>query len=213
MLDNFKLTFWDLGTYLTVGFFSFTLILYYAISAFGFDLMFFLAECKDYSSVIVILLPIVFLFLGMLIEPFANYFSKKLENKCGLFKPKENRNKAELDKLIEINLPNDNIKFVNKYRYCKAIVELKFPSSNHDLFLSRFGFYRSMSFVMAILFIANIIIGEWSFVFLTAEIFIGFLFYIFFKRSQVFRNHMEQAVYYNYLALTLASADKENQVV
>lgn len=46
MLDNFKLTFWDLGTYLTVGFFSFTLILYYAISAFGFDLMFFWLNVK-----------------------------------------------------------------------------------------------------------------------------------------------------------------------
>ncbi|MCG5047143.1 hypothetical protein L2164_00305 [Pectobacterium brasiliense] len=208
MLENGKLTFWDLGTYLTVGFFVTSIFSFYSISIFDMKISDWIAKLKDYSALFVILFPVVFLFSGMCIEPLANWFIKKLEDNICFFNPKESRNKKSLEELIISKLPDVNISSVNKYRYCKAVVELKFRNSNHDVFLARFGFYRSMSFLMAVLFVLNLMLITWSCRMFFINVVIFFMFCQFIKRSQDFKNHMEDAVYYNYLALMNTSDNK-----
>lgn len=206
MLDNGKLTFWDVGTYLTIGLFFTIVSFLYSFFIININFSLWIKELKDFSGLLILLAPILFLFTGMFIEPIANWSAKIIEKKVKWLKPRESRNKVKLEGLVKSLLPNENIEIVNKYRYCKAIVDLKFPNSNHDIFLARFGFYRSLTFLMNSLFVLNVFLVSWSFTMFLVNFFIGFMSYQFLRRSQDFRNHMEDTIYYNYLALSMKTA-------
>lgn len=200
MLEKVNLSLWDVGAYLIIGFFVSIITLTYCFIKNVIDPLVFFAEIRNYSAILVILMPICFLFLGMTIEPFANLAVKKIE-KTSFFKAKESRNKDKLISIIEASLPDPKLKDVNIYKYCKAVLENKSPNSKHEIFLARFGFYRSLSFIFITISAANIIILEIT----VTSILSSFLFIAVahqcLKRAQLFKVHLEESVYYNYIAL------------
>lgn len=209
MFDGGKFTFWDIGNYLIIGFFSSLVIFfYYFILFFDGGLKSF-NYLKDYLSVLVVIMPFLFMFLGMIIEPIANWCIKKIENNIKFLGVKDSRSKSNIKAIIEKNIPSVDLKSINLYRYCKSVVEKDFPGSNHDVFLARFGFYRSMSFLMMVIVFLNLYYFPFSCMNFLCNAFILFLFYQFLRRSQNFKNHMEDVVYYNYLALVIKINSKE----
>ncbi|WP_111977588.1 hypothetical protein [Algibacillus agarilyticus] len=208
MFEKGKLSFWDIGTYLTVGCFVSLAAIFYIFYGLGILFPSWAKDLKDFSGSLVIVVPIVFLLVGMFIEPIANWLAKHIE-KFAWFKPREIRNKEFLVNTIKRHLPDDEINSANLYRYCKAVVELKFQNSNHDIFLARFGFYRSMSVLLALIFIANWFVFKCDAINISINVLIAFSAYQFLKRSQVFKNHMEEAVYYNYLALVVSKDEQQ----
>lgn len=208
MFEKGKLSFWDIGTYLTVGCFASFAAAFYLFYGLSIPFPSWTKNLKDFSGSLVIVVPIVCLLVGMFIEPMANWLVKYIE-KLSWFKPREIRNKESLVNTIKSHLPDNKIDSANLYRYCKAVVELKFPNSNHDIFLARFGFYRSMSVLLALIFIVNWFVFKFGIINISVNAILAFCAYQFLKRSQVFKNHMEEAVYYNYLALVVPKDEQQ----
>lgn len=208
MFEKGKLSFWDIGTYLTVGCFASFATAFYLFYGLSIPFPSWAKNLKDFSGILVIVVPIVFLLVGMFIEPIANWVAKNIE-KLDWFKPREIRNKESLIKTIKSHLPDYEIDSANRYRYCKAVVELKFQNSNHDIFLARFGFYRSMSVLLSLMFIVNWFVFKCEDFNISINFLLAFCAFQFLKRSQVFKNHMEEAVYYNYLALVVSKDEKK----
>lgn len=200
MLEKISFTLWDIGAYLIIGFYSTVVILLYCFAANYLTPETLLEESKNHSSLLIILTPIIFLSIGMMIEPIANWTTKKLE-KITIFKPRGSRKKEKLIALIKIKLDNSEITNIDTYKYCKAVLELNNPNSNHEIFLARFGFYRSLSFIFMILPIIHFFTLSLSIRSLAISVFFAFMFYQCFKRAQIFKVHLEEAVYFNYLAL------------
>lgn len=209
MFEKGKLSFWDIGTYLTVGCFASFAAAFYLFYGLSIPFPSWAKNLKDFSGSLVIVVPIVFLLVGMFIEPIANWVVKYIE-KLAWFEPREIRNKEPLVNTVKSHLPDDEIDSANLYRYCKAVVELKFPNSNHDIFLARFGFYRSMSVLLALIFIVNWFVFKCDAINISVNVLLVFSAYQFLKRSQVFKNHMEEAVYYNYLALMVSKDEQQS---
>uniref|UniRef100_UPI001F34E96A hypothetical protein n=1 Tax=Shewanella algae TaxID=38313 RepID=UPI001F34E96A len=76
MFEKGKLSFWDIGTYLTIGFFASLLFVLYCVHGFELSAPTYISKLKDFSATIAILTPILLLLIGMIIEPFANTFIK-----------------------------------------------------------------------------------------------------------------------------------------
>ena len=208
MFEKGKLSLWDIGTYLTVGCFASFAAIFYIFYGLSIPFPYWAKSLKDFSGSLIIVVPLVFLLTGMLIEPIANWLVKYIE-KCTWFKPKEMRNKESVENIIKSHLPLHDINSVDLYMYCKAIVELKFQNSNHAIFLARFGFYRSMSVLLALLFFINWFVFKNDVINVTANFLLFIFAYLFLKRSQMFKSHMEEAVYYNCLALVVSKEEKE----
>jgi hypothetical protein len=208
MLEKGKLSFWDIGTYLTVGCFASFAAAFYLYYGLSIPFSDWVKHLKDFSGSLVVIAPIVFLLVGMFIEPIANWLVKNVE-KLQWFKPRKIRNKEALVDLVKSHLPRKEIDSANLYRYCKAVVDLKFPGSNHDIFLARFGFYRSMSVLLLLIFIVNFFYFKCDAISIFVNFSLAFLAYQFLRRSQVFKSHMEEAVYYNYLALVVSKDEKQ----
>lgn len=208
MFEKGKLSFWDIGTYLTVGCFASFAAAFYLYYGLSISFPGWVKHLKDFSGSLVIIVPIIFLLVGMFIEPIANWLVKYVE-RLAWFEPREIRNKEALVDLVKSHLPSNEIDSANLYRYCKAVVELKFSGSNHDIFLARFGFYRSMSVLLALIFIVNCFDFKCDAINISVNVLLVLFAYQFLKRSQVFKNHMEEAVYYNYLALVVSKDEKQ----
>ncbi|XQU07839.1 hypothetical protein P4544_14815 [Halomonas sp. LY9] len=92
MLEKMSFTLWDIGAYLIIGFYSTVVVLSYCFSIGYLTPEILLEESKNHSSLLIILTPIIFLSLGMMIEPIANWTTKQLE-KINILKPMESRKK------------------------------------------------------------------------------------------------------------------------
>lgn len=207
MFENGKLSLWDIGTYLTVGCFASFAAAFYLYYGLSIPFTDWVKYLKDFSGSLVIVFPIVFLLVGMFIEPISNWLVKNIE-KIPWFEPRQIRNKEALVGLVKSHLPSNEIDSANLYRYCKAVVELKFSGSNHEIFLARFGFYRSMSVLLVLILMVNLFYFKCDSVNIFVDILLALFAYQFLKRSQIFKNHMEEAVYYNYLALVFSKDDE-----
>tara|TARA_R100000656_G_scaffold58224_1_gene45463 strand:- start:3969 stop:4610 length:642 start_codon:yes stop_codon:yes gene_type:complete len=213
MIEKGKLSFWDVGTYLMIGFLSSVCAVAYLFWGRSFDFSVYIELLKSISGVLIVILPIWFLLLGMFVEPIANIACKWLE-KAPLLKPRKSHHQESVVRLISKLLPDEDIRKDNPYRFCKSVVELKCPNSNHEVFLARFGFYRSLGFIFFLsTFMSFIVLG-----FGCGSTFVAFvcaiLGVVFLKRSQIFLNHMSDAVYFNYAALvygdSVMNRDKDN---
>jgi ABC-type multidrug transport system fused ATPase/permease subunit len=199
MVDKGKLSLWDLWTYLVSGFFSSILVAIYVIYYLQFDLSAALSIIKNISSILLILLPLVFLCIGMLLEPIANIFEKTIK-KLSFF-PRKNNQRLESVKDIIKKLVPDTIDDRMLYRYCKSVVELKSSTSNADLFLARFGLYRNLSFLSFLCIIANLVFFNitWASSLLSVSL-LAFV-VLTMRRATEFLRHMESAIYYHFIAL------------
>ncbi|MCG7531774.1 hypothetical protein MHM98_10510 [Psychrobium sp. MM17-31] len=199
MIDNIKLGFWDVFTYMLIGF---TIFLSALIYAFAFDFLEIKSAIKNIVAlglVGVVFFPLIALLMGMLFEPISNMALKLLERHCKWFKRRKARNLKDLMPLVEKHLP-DNLGDRQKYRFCKATIEKNFINSNISVFLARFGFYRSIGVLVGGLFPAIIFLTDMRLDTGIISVFFLVLGLGFIKRAQTFQGHMEYEVYFHFLA-------------
>ncbi len=200
MIEKGKLSFWDVGTYLMIGFLSTFVFSVSLVWKSGLDWSGWIEVVKSISGLLVVILPIWFLLLGMFVEPVANMVCKWLE-KIPLLEPKKSHHQEYVVGLVSKLLPDEELRTESPYRFCKSVVELKYPNSNHEIFLARFGFYRSLGFVFFVSSSMSFFVLGCGLLSLSVAIICAILGVVFLRRSQVFLSHMSDAVYFNYAAL------------
>lgn len=211
MVESIKFSLWEMFTYFLIGLQALVLALIYVI-VFYQDMKLDVFSNIDtvqnnFATYAMFTLPFVLLLIGMLIEPLANKVAKVMDT-IRYLKPKSRRQTNTLEK--EIRLINSEIPSQLKlFRYCKAVVEQNSLSANLNVFLARFGFYRSTSFLFLVLAIAVMLTAPICSLFQIITI-TSIVFSIFFhKRAQDFLGHMEYEVYFCYLAYKTESKVKE----
>jgi hypothetical protein len=198
LIDKAKLGFWELFTYFLIGL---LITVFFTVYAIQFDYVSWaklVKSTKDSGAAGVVVFPILLLIIGLVFEPFSNY-SLDLIEKVPFLKRRESRGVAALFPTIDAYLPA-SLGEKQRFRYCKAVVEQNFPNSNISVFLARFGFYRSLGILMLLLFsvtlfLINITICSA----LTSSIYLIFSF-IFIKRAQSFKGHMEYEAFFHFIA-------------
>lgn len=195
-MDKVKLSFWELFTYLLIGF-GMILLVVFGISL-ETDIHSLLTKTKDYNTLIVFSIPFISLMLGMMLEPISNKIAKILE-KTFILKPKINRGLKDILPIVNNYLPK-NFPEKSRYRFCKAVVEQHCPSNNISVFLARFGFYRSTSTLSLLLLLYLAIFKDFTCFYISVELTLFVLVIIFLKRAQQFKDHMEYEAYYNFVA-------------
>lgn len=200
MVEKIKIGFWELFTYFSLGFILLMeIIVYQSLLNDDFKAML-LSLLEDNSVVVIGLFPIICFLLGMIFEPFANLFVKKIE-KISFLKPRKSRGILGMNAVLSNYIPS----FIDEkqyFRYCKAMVEQVCPGSNVSTFLSRYGFYRGLSviFLLSIIFLFFI---DVSLCFIIINSFILVVSsYISIRRAQVFLGHMEYEVYFNFIVFS-----------
>ncbi len=156
MLDRIRLTLWDALTFFLTGLLvgaMFTVFWLYEKSP---DLSVILEKPTEVpTSIVLFVVPVLFALIGLLVEPFANYFDRLLFNNAlgrRLFKRDQHGKEEEIliSEIKENYLGNLGGKIQNPFHICKDYVESKSLSPTFEIFLARFGFYRNCSFVAAL---------------------------------------------------------------
>lgn len=198
MIDKAKLGFWELFTYFLIGLLITVFITVYAIQFDYVSWAKLVKSIKGSGAVGIVVFPILLLVLGLIFEPFSNY-SLTLIEKLPFLGRRESRGVAALEPFLTKYISEDLVN-IQRFRYCKAVVEQNFPNSNVSVFLARFGFYRSLGILMLILFpITLAMIDITPCAALISSIYL-LLSLIFIKRAQSFKGHMEYEVFFNFIA-------------
>jgi hypothetical protein len=198
LIDKAKLGFWELFTYFLIGLLISVFVTAYAIKFDYVSWATLVKSIKGSGAVGIVVFPILLLVLGLIFEPFSNY-SLTLIEKLPFLGRRESRGVAALEPFLTKYISEDLVN-IQRFRYCKAVVEQNFPNSNVSVFLARFGFYRSLGILMLVLFpitLAMIDITPCSA--LISSIYL-LLSLIFIKRAQSFKGHMEYEVFFNFIA-------------
>ncbi len=198
MIDKAKLGFWELFTYFLIGLLISVFVTAYAIQFDYVSWAKLVESIKSSGAVGIVVFPILLLVLGLIFEPFSNY-SLTLIEKLPFLGRRESRGVAALEPFLTKYISEDLVD-IQRFRYCKAVVEQNFPNSNVSVFLARFGFYRSLGILMLILFpITLAMIDITPCAALISSIYL-LLSLIFIKRAQSFKGHMEYEVFFNFIA-------------
>ena len=166
MIEKIRISLWDIFTFSFSGFLVAALVT-------GHTLVFkiiTLADVKDFliglpvtTSLFVI--PFGLTLVGLLLEPVANYFDKYILHplwvKAIAEKDKHKTEEKVLEKEIRENfLGKLNGKIENPYPICKEYVETKQLSTTFMVFLSRYGFYRNVSFLFFVSGVTDLFISS-----------------------------------------------------
>lgn len=153
MIEKVRLSLWDVFSFFLSGFLaiavSFILSTFYrpgSTHALVDDLE------KAPSALVIAAAPIVCTLLGLLIEPFANYFDRFVLNWIMWWtsRPKEKYKEEEgilKDCILQNHLGPLTGSLANPYGFCKDYVEANQLGTNFMVFLSRYGFYRNCAFL------------------------------------------------------------------
>ena len=211
MIDKAKLGFWDIFTYLLIGLLltKITFVLLLSGNLISWDSI--SRGLKELGSLSIVFIPIISLILGMSFEPISNKVLNKLVKK-GIIKKSTPRDAEKLLDIIKNNYLPKNLSNASTYRYCKAVVEQNFASTNINIFLSRFGFYRSAGTILLLLIPATIFLFKLSFFTSILSIIYLILSYSFLNRAQSFKGHIEYEVYYNFIAYMEDSKFKSSNI-
>ncbi|MGL4581595.1 MAG: hypothetical protein ACRCVU_01290 [Flavobacterium sp.] len=197
-MDKVKLSFWELFTYFLIGIEIIIILIVGILIETEINLIAISKIIKDFNALILVFLPFISLILGMMLEPISNEVSKILE-KCRFLRPREARGLEYILPSVKNFLPID-LSEQGRYRFCKAVVEQRCPSNSIPVFLARFGFYRSSSTLVLIALLYLLAFYPFTLKFATIELSLMILTVVLFKRSQIFKGHMEYEAYYNFVA-------------
>jgi hypothetical protein len=153
MIEKVRVSLWDVLSFFLTGFLAVIVALTLS-AAYEIRSAQVLVEslAKTPSALLLVAAPITFALLGLLIEPFANYFDKYVLKYIMWWTavPKE-KYKDEEKILKEYILKNHMGPFAgslsNPYGFCKDYIEAKQLGATFMVFLSRYGFYRNCSFL------------------------------------------------------------------
>ena len=166
------------------------------------------------SAVVILAAPLILTLVGMIIEPFANYFDRFVLTWAfsWVSKPKEKHSAEEKILKEEIRskyLGSLNGRIENPYAICKEYVETKQLSTTFMVYLSRYGFYRNCAFLSIVSGIAAIFYVP-TFCHGLVVVLFGFIAAAVFKRrSEDFYSFMAPSVYRAFLIDKLSWTPKE----
>ena len=205
--EKIKVSLWDIFTFFLSGFVLFLLIIslchHYGYISFFVVIQF----LKDASAGFYLLLvPFGFTAIGMLLEPFSNYFDRYLLGPMYNVFHKSRRGSSKDDEEI-VKVIKENYlgllsgKINNPYHLCKEYVEAKQLSSTFMVYLSRFGFYRNAALLSFVLFIVSSFDTYNCFSGISISLmFLSFsAMYIFKRRSAEFYSYQAPAIYSAFL--------------
>ena len=198
MIEKVKLGIWDYFVYLMTGATVLLIVVMHCVLKGVVSL----EQILETPAVaLVALLLIALLLLGMLVEPIANLLYKLVENK-----PKKWRNELGLKKWDEQikSMESEAQKYVPEaiqgtpFPFAKNWVLNNGDYSEFQAFLSKYGFYRSISFVFALNAIATVVIHWvlWGLVGLILNVVLASLFCY---RAAVFYRHMSVSIYNQFI--------------
>lgn len=152
-MEKLRLTLWDFFTFFMTGVFACLLILAYLLLRTQVSLDSIEGNLSKISGATTVAgFVIAATLVGMIVEPFANFFDRFLNRHI---KNYEDKHKYALDKddtEIKDRLCNDiriadGLTLANLYFYAKDYVEQYQLAPNLITFLSRYGFYRNASLI------------------------------------------------------------------
>ena len=153
LIEKIRLSLWDIVTFFMTGVLIIILITAMLLAkkfVFIEDILDFNKDIPTVTQLFV--LPVFLTLLGLLVEPFANFYDRYL-SRIVLFWVADARKTNDLDlKEMEIFIKENclgelNFKIRSPFTICKEYVETKQLSTTFMVFLSRFGFYRNCSFL------------------------------------------------------------------
>ena len=198
MVEKVKLGIWDYFVYLMTGLAVLLIITMHCVLK---GVLTIEQVLKVPAAALVTLLVLSLLLLGMLVEPVANLLFKLIENK-----PKQWRDKLGLKSWdLEIKkMESEAQKHAPRaiqgttFPFAKNWVLNNGDYSEFQAFLSKYGFYRSITFVFALNAIATIVIHWvlWGLAGLILNVVLASLFYY---RASVFYRHMSVSIYNQFI--------------
>ncbi len=198
MIEKVKLGVWDYFAYLMTG----ATVLLIAVMHCVLKGMVSLEQILEIpATTLVALLLIALLLLGMLVEPIANLLYKLIENK-----PKKWRNELSLKKWDEQikSMESEARKYVPEgiqdtpFPFAKNWVLNNGYSLEFQAFLSKYGFYRSITFVFALNAIVSVVV-HWMCWGLAGLILNALLAILFYYRASVFYRHISVSIYNQFI--------------
>lgn len=163
MFEKIRISLWDIFTFFLTGFFIFLIFSVFIVFTENISFKDYISFTKELpATIIVFVAPLLFTLLGMLIEPLANYTDKYIfkyilwwtVNKDKKMKNTENTLKQHIIAHYLGSLKNT---IEEPFYICKEYVETNQLSTTFMVFLSRYGFYRNISFII---FISGFVLSE-----------------------------------------------------
>lgn len=196
-----KISLWDLFVTFGLGLFTVGIVLSHLLIIQILNIQQFTTLFSSTATVIFICAPFIFL-LGLVIDGLANKIMGFLINKLKIKEdPKDIKYLSDYVKENEIpdKLKNEII----PYHWCKDYITQNEIESQFMPFLSKFGFYRGVSFLFLINGIFILIYYEINMWFSLSSLIIGLLFlvmsYILLIRSKDFFQHTGRTVFRHFL--------------
>jgi len=216
MIEKIRVSLWDLFSFFLSGFLLTAVVLGHLLYLGSISFV----QLKDFlftmpAAQALFVFPLGFTLAGMLLEPIANYFDRWITSPVYelAFKPKQKHKAEELMLAEEIKyLGSLSGKIENPYALCKDYVETKQLSTTFMVFLSRYGFYRNVSFLCIACAVSSAIIATSAgatskgVVTVVAWTFIAFLFK---RRAEDFYSYQAPAVYRAFLIDKLSWVAKD----
>ena len=204
MIEKIRISLWDIFSFFLTGLVIVSWFL--ALASWLGDLQ--IKGVAKYlstipASVSLFLAPLALTALGMIFEPISNYFDRLINSFWFKVFPKKEKHREEEEVLKSIIVDNYlgplKGRITNPYHICKEYVETKELSTTFMVFLSRYGFYRNIAFLMLLTVMAVFITQGFT---LASSLFAAlfFVLYIVMKlRAEEFYTYLAPTVYRCYL--------------
>jgi len=153
MVQKIRVSLWDIFSFFLTGFLGATLVAILFV-IYGpttpKELLDSLSALP--AAITIVAAPLALTLLGMIIEPFANYFDRYVLKVVFEWMPKPKDKHLEEEQLLAEEIRSRYLgslsgKISDPYGICKEYVETKQLSTTFMVFLSRYGFYRNCAFL------------------------------------------------------------------
>ncbi len=153
MVEKIRISLWDIFSFFLTGFLAATVVAILLV-IYGpttpKELLDGLSALP--AAITIVAAPLALTLLGMVIEPFANYFDRYVLKFAfaSVLEPKRKHIDEEdllAKEICSRYLGSLSGKISNPYAICKEYVETKQLSTTFMVFLSRYGFYRNCAFL------------------------------------------------------------------
>jgi hypothetical protein len=206
MIENFKISLWDLFTFFVTG-----VVIYFCLSYLGFDFELQFSKSEFLNNIIVI---IIFYVVGLIFEPIANYIFKFLKKKVYKSCNDDVKNNEdykskyyeEVKELIDKDYPNLSKSNNIYFQLAKSVLLQSNVSNSFMEFLAKYGLLRNLSILSLFMFILHFFYKYDDFknqllIYFLLPIFFAIIHYKLFRRAQVFYLYVGQEVFRNYIVL------------
>ncbi|MBN2012422.1 hypothetical protein JW960_24045 [candidate division KSB1 bacterium] len=208
MIEKINISLWEFFVYFLTGLLVSILVTLHYFLYNGFLNIQDTIILKIPAVLLLLIFPTLVILIGLILEPIVNYYGRIIsiiEKKLESFSPNKDLKNwgAQIDQtfreFVKKDVPAELSDNIQIYNWCKDFIKQKNINTNFMVFLSMFGFYRNVEFIMllnaiSIFFLYSNCIAKYVFILISI-----LLIFIFRRRSLIFYNHMSLTVYQNYI--------------